>query len=78
MGAGVGAGVGMNVGMDVGVGVGAPVGAGVGAPVVSTQVWSGVVQSPSEQWWVLTQLQRQPALVSTCSQMPEDVSHSIK
>ena len=48
------------VGGAVGTAVGGSVGAvdagdPLGGWVVSTQVWLGVVQSPSEQWWVATQ-----------------------
>jgi hypothetical protein len=42
------------IGCSVGVGVGSGV---VGLPVFGMQVWLGARQSPSEQWWVGTQLQ---------------------
>ena len=50
--------VGLEVGFEeVGGDVGAGVGSNVGLPVFGMQVWLGARQSPSEQWWVGTQLQ---------------------
>lgn len=59
----VGTGVGDGVGAKVGTGVGAEVGAGVGSDavggfVIHSHVWSGVEQSPSEQWCDGAQLHR--------------------
>ena len=69
----VGATVGGRVGELVGDAVGVVVGAAVGSGVISRHVWLGVVQVPSEHWWVLAQLHRVPAPSSTCSQIPKAV-----
>ena len=61
------------VGGVEGASVGDLVVVAVGAAVSHSQLCPGVVQSPSEQWWVLTQPHRWPAPPPICSQIPNTV-----